>query len=170
MDIASSMAHGRHPFPLRYANGTPQNRSDNGWRLRWMASTHRFGPQQNESIAAFLICQGGWTVRRVSEIETGPLLEGIGRRIAEIRVRCGWTQAHLAELLGMSTRHLQSVEHGEENLTVDSLVKFAKALQVQVREFFDVPSTPRPGRGRPKKPVAFPTTVTAPLPPKSRPE
>lgn len=99
----------------------------------------------------------------MNEIETGPLLEGIGRRIAEIRTQCGWTQAHLAEMLGMSTRYLQSVEHGEENLTVDSLVKFAKALRVQVRELFDTPSTPRPGRGRPKKPVVAPTVET-PLP------
>lgn len=61
------------------------------------------------------------------------------------------TQAEFAEDVGVSLRYLQSVEGGEENLTVSSLASLAKALDVGIADLFVLPTTPRPRRGRPKK-------------------
>jgi len=40
-----------------------------------------------------------------------------------------WTQEQLVERLGVSTRYVQSVEAGRENLTLDTLCKFAATLR-----------------------------------------
>ena len=79
------------------------------------------------------------------------VLEGIGRRIGEERAVSELTQAELAEKLAISVRYLQRVEAGEENLTVDTLVKFAKVLKVAPVDFFATPTQPKPRRGRPRK-------------------
>jgi hypothetical protein len=42
----------------------------------------------------------------------------------------------------VSTRYLQSVEAGVENLTIDSLAKFANVLDVKMVRLFDKPNTP----------------------------
>lgn len=69
------------------------------------------------------------------------VLEDIGRRVAEIRRTHGWTQEDLAEKLGVAARYLQAIEQGDENLTVESLVRLADTLQVSVLELFQPPST-----------------------------
>lgn len=84
---------------------------------------------------------------------TPRVLEALGRRIGEERAACELTQAKLAERLEVSVRYLQRVEAGEENLTVDTLVKFARALKVAVGDFFTPPTEPKPKRGRPKRPA-----------------
>ncbi len=48
----------------------------------------------------------------------------------------GWTQEHLAERLRVSTRYLQSVEAGAENLTIDSLAKIGNVLGVKAAHLF----------------------------------
>ena len=79
------------------------------------------------------------------------VLQGIGRRIAEIRRDSGQTQEKLAEGLEVSVRYIQFVEGGKENLTVETLVKFANFLRVPVIELFTPPTKPKAGPGRPKK-------------------
>ena len=67
----------------------------------------------------------------------------VGRRIAEERTARGWTQEHLAERLRVSTRYLQSVEAGRENLTIDSLAKIGNVLGVKAASLFDKPEAER---------------------------
>ena len=52
------------------------------------------------------------------------------------RVARGWTQEHLAERLSVSTRYVQFVEAGRQNLTIDSLAKIGRILRVAVSELF----------------------------------
>lgn len=77
----------------------------------------------------------------------------VGARIAELRTHKTWTQAELAEPLRVNMRHVQLVEAGRANMTLGSLSKFAKALDVDVRTLFDdaKPRLPRPGRPRSTK-------------------
>jgi transcriptional regulator with XRE-family HTH domain len=70
----------------------------------------------------------------------------VGRRIALLRRRKGLSQEELAEKAKFSARYLQSVESGNENLTLESLVRFANLLKVQVEEFFAPEEPARPRR------------------------
>jgi transcriptional regulator with XRE-family HTH domain len=79
------------------------------------------------------------------------VLQGIGRRIAELRRERGLTQEKFAEALGVSVRYIQFVEAGDEKLGVPTLVKIANALRVPVIDLFTPPTKPRARPGRPKK-------------------
>jgi transcriptional regulator with XRE-family HTH domain len=79
------------------------------------------------------------------------VLQGIGRRIAEIRRDRALTQEKFAEALGVSVRYIQFVEAGDENLGVETIVKIANALNVPVIDLFTPPTKPKAGPGRPKK-------------------
>lgn len=79
------------------------------------------------------------------------MLDGVGRRIAELRRELAWTQEQFAERLGVLTQYVQRVERGRENLTVQSLVKVANALGVTVAALFEPAAYQgkrRPGRPR----------------------
>lgn len=87
-------------------------------------------------------------MRRISHEQ---LQNDLGRRSAELRAARGLTQAALAEVLEVSTNYVARIEGGWENLTLESLVKIANALEVQVSDLF-VPPTIRKARpGRPPK-------------------
>lgn len=73
----------------------------------------------------------------------------VGRRIAELRGERGLTQAQAAEQLGVSTRYVQSVEGGAQNLGLESLVVFANLYRVPLAELVRRPSSMRARRGRP---------------------
>lgn len=86
--------------------------------------------------------------------DEGKTLRNIGRRIGEIRVQKGLSQAQLAEKIGMSVRQLQRFETGvakDTALTVKVLVRIANALDVDYGELHKKAKTAPPGRGRPKR-------------------
>jgi len=60
----------------------------------------------------------------------------VGARIAEFRQSRGWTQEQLAEKIDVSTRYLQAMEGGRENLTLESLAKVGNVLRTRVSELF----------------------------------
>jgi transcriptional regulator with XRE-family HTH domain len=76
----------------------------------------------------------------------------LGLRIVELRERRGFTQEQLAESIGVSTRHMQSAEAGEANLSLVTLGKLAGALRCSVADLF-APTERRVQRrpGRPKR-------------------
>ena len=78
------------------------------------------------------------------------VLASVGRRIAELRERKGWTQERLAERLDVATRNLQAIERGKRNLTIATLQKLATVLRVELGEFFVAPTSPKRGPGRPR--------------------
>ena len=60
------------------------------------------------------------------------LKKDVGAQIVTIRRDQGVTQEALAEKLGVSTQWLSRVENGHENVTVETMVKVAKALKSSV--------------------------------------
>lgn len=76
------------------------------------------------------------------------LLRSVGRRIAEARGSRGLTQEQLAERLDVTARYVQSVEAGDENLTLETLDKFATKLHTEVAALLEPPTTPRTRSGR----------------------
>lgn len=79
------------------------------------------------------------------------VLKDLGRRVAELRRETGQTQADLAERLKVTSRYIQSVEAGRENLTVESLTLLASVLDAPVATLFEPPTSHAPRRpGRPR--------------------
>lgn len=60
----------------------------------------------------------------------------IARRVRKLRSDSRLTQERLAQLSGLAPRHLQKVEAAAVNVTLESLVKIANALGVDVSELF----------------------------------
>jgi transcriptional regulator with XRE-family HTH domain len=80
-----------------------------------------------------------------------PLLEDVGRRIAEVRISRGWTQEQCAVELEITVRRLRRFEAGA-NMTLLTLERIAVALGVTVRSLFDAPAKAQPRKpGRPRK-------------------
>ena len=61
----------------------------------------------------------------------------VSRRLRELRERCGYTQNGLAERAGVSQTHLQRVELGQANITVNHLQLLCDAMDVSLKEFFE---------------------------------
>jgi transcriptional regulator with XRE-family HTH domain len=64
-------------------------------------------------------------------------LAAFGRRVKELRVAAGMTQARLAEQADLAIRNIQRIEAGELNILLTTMVRLANALQVRPGEFFD---------------------------------
>jgi len=64
------------------------------------------------------------------------LLMQIGRRIVARREALGLTQRTLAEKVGMQPANVNRIEHGKQNLTVDTLLRLADALETTAAELF----------------------------------
>ena len=60
----------------------------------------------------------------------------LGRRIKELRQARGLSQEALAEKMEGHPKYLGSVERGEQNPTVDFLMKLAAALKVDLGSLF----------------------------------
>ena len=58
----------------------------------------------------------------------------VGERLRAIRERRGLSQGHLARLLGAHPQSISQVERGVRGLTVQQIVKLARALQVSTDE------------------------------------
>lgn len=68
----------------------------------------------------------------------------LGRSVADRRRALGLTQEALAEQLGVSTRYVQTVEAGRENLTIDTICKLAGTLRSSFSELvIGVPPKPK---------------------------
>jgi DNA-binding XRE family transcriptional regulator len=71
--------------------------------------------------------------RRIQKkIETKPMttLIEIGRLIKKARIQKGWSQKDLAEHSGLKQPHISLIEKGKENLTIETLAKIAKVLDI----------------------------------------
>lgn len=58
----------------------------------------------------------------------------IGRKVSSLRKEKGWTQSALAERAECALQHLQRIEAGRQNATVQVLARLAEALGVSVAE------------------------------------
>lgn len=63
--------------------------------------------------------------------------ELLGARIKELRKARKLSQEELAELIGIEPRHMSRIEVGKSYPSLDRLERIAKALDVDLRDFFD---------------------------------
>lgn len=61
----------------------------------------------------------------------------VGKRIAGYRKERKMTQVVLSDLCDMEQSNLARLESGKMNLTLETLFKLSKALDVPVKNFFD---------------------------------
>jgi len=65
------------------------------------------------------------------------LAEKIGKKIFELRKQKNLSQEKLANVAGVDRTYIPKVEKGKINITVNSLEKIAKALNVEIKDFFE---------------------------------
>ena len=89
------------------------------------------------------------------EEKAAKTIEQIGRRVAELRRKAGWSQKEFAEVLNSSVQWVSLVETGRQNLRVHTMVRLADKLGVDAKDLWKSPAPERtkkvPGRGRPRK-------------------
>jgi transcriptional regulator with XRE-family HTH domain len=76
----------------------------------------------------------------VPNAEAAALLRELGKRVAAARKARDLSQEALAEAMGISPGYVRRVEGGRENLTLESVAKFAAAVGVSAWELLGPPN------------------------------
>jgi transcriptional regulator with XRE-family HTH domain len=63
--------------------------------------------------------------------------KAVGKRIEALRRKKGLTQENLAEMVGLSMKHVGEIERGRVNPTLASLAGISKALGISLVDLFD---------------------------------
>lgn len=66
------------------------------------------------------------------------LVNDVGNRIKVLRQKKGLSQERLALKANMDRTYLAGIESGKRNATLISIEKIINALEISVKEFFDV--------------------------------
>ncbi len=61
----------------------------------------------------------------------------VGNKIKEFRKLKGLSQEKLANLSEIDRTYLPTIEKGERNVSIEILERIAKALEVNIKDFFD---------------------------------
>lgn len=69
-------------------------------------------------------------------VRSSPANFALGRAIRSAREAAGYTQQSFAAQIGVGYRNYGSIERGEYNRTVDTLVKVAAGLGLRLSELF----------------------------------
>ena len=69
----------------------------------------------------------------------------IGARVKEIRNKKGLTQEQLSERMEINPKYLSSIERGNENPTLNTLIKLSESLEVDLGEIFSLIQIEDPG-------------------------
>jgi transcriptional regulator with XRE-family HTH domain len=64
------------------------------------------------------------------------LLVRLGNRIRKLRKKRGWTQAEMAERVGIDRSFLADVERGKRNVSILNVELMAKGLKVSLSQLF----------------------------------
>lgn len=75
--------------------------------------------------------------------------EPIGERLARLRKERGFTQVELAEKTGLIQVLVSDYERGKLRLNADTLIRFARALEVSADEILGLDVQPKP-KGAPR--------------------
>ena len=86
----------------------------------------------------------------------------LAENIKKYRNRRGWSQLFLAEIIGISANYLSAVETAKGWVTPLTLVKLAKALDIEVFELFMpvIPVNPTQNEGESEKMRRFARDLT----------
>jgi len=60
-----------------------------------------------------------------------------GQKVREERARLGLSQEELAGRAGVHRTYIGMIERAEENITLESIEKIAKALKINIADFFN---------------------------------
>ena len=60
----------------------------------------------------------------------------IGDAIRLRRKNAGYTQERLAEMVDLNPKYLGEIERGEKIISIEALLRIAKAVKTPIREFF----------------------------------
>ncbi len=60
----------------------------------------------------------------------------VGKRIRQLRNNLGLSQEELADIANLDRTYITSVECGKRNISIVNIDKIAKALKVELNEFF----------------------------------
>ena len=60
----------------------------------------------------------------------------IGEAIRRYRKRADFTQEKLAEKVALNQKYVGELERGEKIISIEALLRVAKAVKVPIREFF----------------------------------
>jgi transcriptional regulator with XRE-family HTH domain len=71
----------------------------------------------------------------------GILLIMLGKNIARIRKKQGYTQSRLADEMEMDRSNLRRIEAGRTNPTATTLFRISKVLKVDIEDLFDFEET-----------------------------
>ena len=61
----------------------------------------------------------------------------LGKRIKELRIKKGFTQEYLAELINVGQRNLSKIECGNNFVTSETLNNIVKAFNIEPEELFN---------------------------------
>ncbi len=61
----------------------------------------------------------------------------VGKRLRHYRTSAGYSQEKLAERAGLHPTYIGQVERGEKNLTIESLEKITRALDIPMASVFE---------------------------------
>lgn len=65
------------------------------------------------------------------------VLVRFGQRLRQVRLSKGLTQEVLAAEAGFSRSYYTEIETGKRNISLQNIEKLARALDVEIKEFFD---------------------------------
>jgi len=60
----------------------------------------------------------------------------LGETIRRLRHENRWTQEELSEMAGLHPTYLGGIERGERNVSIDNILKIARALKVHPSSLF----------------------------------
>ena len=83
-------------------------------------------PWARQLAATVLNEHSGWTER------SRVLVRTVGRRVKEIRKKCGLTQKQLAERMGFPPSMIATIERGRYNFKIETLSTVARALGCEI--------------------------------------
>ena len=60
-----------------------------------------------------------------------------GRKIKEFRKKFNYTQAQLAEIVGVDNKHISCIESGKNFPSADLISRFANAFSIDIKDLFE---------------------------------
>jgi transcriptional regulator with XRE-family HTH domain len=85
--------------------------------------------------------------QQASAQDSDDIVKQVAQRLQDARVRAGLSQTELAERAGVKQTYIYELEYGNTNLTIKTLEKMAKALNVDIRDLFPGPPLAVPTGG-----------------------